>query len=278
MALISYKPITKSRRFRIDLVRNEITKSEPEKSLTEILKKTVGRSHGQVVARHRGGIQKRYYRIVDFKRDKRDMEAKVIAIEYDPNRNVSICLVVYKDGEKRYILFPEGVKVGDKIIASKNAPIKPGNTLPLSKIPVGSLVHNVELVPGKGGQIVRSAGSSAQIIARESEFVHLKLPSTEVHKVLQNSWATIGQLGNIDAKNIKLGKAGRSRLMGRRPSVRGVAQDPRSHPHGGGEGKSGIGMKSPKSPWGKPTLGKKTRKRKKLSNKFIVSPKSRRHG
>ncbi len=277
MALITYKPVTKSRRFRIDLVRDEITRSKPEKSLTEILKKTVGRSNGRVVARHRGGVQKRYYRIIDFKRDKKDMEAKVIAIEYDPNRNVSICLVLYKDGEKRYILFPVGVKVGDKIVASKTAPIKPGNALPLSKIPVGSLVHNVEMTPGKGGQIVRSAGSSAQIIARESEFVHLKLPSTEVRKILQNCWATVGQLGNIDVKNVKLGKAGRSRLMGRRPTVRGVAQDPRSHPHGGGEGKSGIGMPSPKSPWGKPTLGKKTRKRKKLSNRFVVSAKTRRH-
>lgn len=276
MALASFKPVTKGRRFRVDLVREEITRSKDEKSLLKILKKNSGRSQGQITTRHKGGRQKRYYRPIDFKRDKRNIEAKVIAIEYDPNRNVSVALIGFVDGEKRYILSPLNLKVGDAVMAAEKAPVRQGNALPLRSLPVGSLVHNVEMVPGRGGQIVRSAGSSAQIIAKEAAFVHLKLPSGEVRKFDQNAWATVGQLGNVDAKNVKLGKAGRSRLMGTRPTVRGVAQDPHSHPHGGGEGKSGIGMSSPKSPWGKPTMGNKTRKRKKSSNRYIVSPRTKR--
>lgn len=223
--------------------------------------------------RHQGGRQKRFLRLIDWKRDKFNLPAQVIAVEYDPNRTADVALVQYADGERRYILRPEGLKVGDEIVSGDKAEVKTGNTLRLINIPVGTLVHNIELAPGKGGQIIRSAGTYATVAAYEDNFVHLKLPSGEVRKVLGKCLATVGQVGNLDWKNVKIGKAGRKRLMGIRPTVRGVAQHPASHPHGGGEGRSGVGMPSPKTPWGKPTMGKKTRKKNKYSNKYIVKRK-----
>lgn len=247
-----------------------ITTVEPEKSLIEILKKHSGRdSSGTISVRHQGGRQKRYYRMIDFKRDKRDMKAKVLRIEYDPNRNANIALVEYTDGERRYILHPLNLKIGDEIIAKDNAEIKIGNALPLKNIPLGIQVHNIELYPGRGGQAIRGAGTYATVVAKEDKYVHLKLPSGEVRKFLSGGWATVGQIGNIDHKDEIIGKAGRKILMGIRPTVRGTAQDPRSHPHGGGEGRSGEGM-HPKTPWGKPARGKKTRSKKKWSNKLII--------
>jgi len=247
-----------------------LTKNEPEKKLIEILKKHSGRNNqGKITVRHQGGRQKRYYRIIDFKRDKRDMEATVVKIEYDPNRTCYIALVEYEDKERRYILCPEGLKVGDKIKAGEEAEIKAGNALPLRAIPLGINVHNIELYPGKGGQIVRSAGTYATLIGKDEKYAHLKLPSGEKRKVLLDCYATIGQLSNINHQFEKIGKAGRKRLMGIRPTVRGTAQNPRSHPHGGGEGRSGEGM-PPKTPWGKPARGKKTRKRNKWSDKLII--------
>lgn len=247
--------------------------TEPEKSLINILKKHSGRDNtGKISVRHQGKRQKRYYRLIDFKRDKRDIEAKVIQFEYDPNRNNQIALVEYKDGEKRYILLPKDLRIGDKIISSDQAEIKVGNALKLKNIPLGLMVHNVELYPGAGGQIIRGAGTSATMIAKEGQFVHLKLPSGEIRKFLNNCWATIGQLGNIEHKEEIIGKAGRKILMGIRPTVRGTAQNPRSHPHGGGEGKVGEGM-HPKTPWGKPARGKRTRKRNKSSDQFIIQRK-----
>jgi large subunit ribosomal protein L2 len=244
--------------------------SEPEKSLIVILKKHSGRNNsGRVTIRHQGGRQKRYYRVIDFLRDKKDVEGTVMGIEYDPNRNTNIALILYKDKEMRYIIHPKDLKVGDKVIASEKAEIKAGNALPLKNIPVGIQVHNVELYTGKGGQIVRSAGNYAVIIAKEEPFVHLKLLSGETRKFYDNCWATVGQIGNIGHKEEVIGKAGRKILMGIRPTVRGTAQNPRSHPHGGGEGRSGEGM-HPKTPWGKPARGKRTRKKNKWSNKFIV--------
>jgi len=245
-------------------------KAKPEKSLIKILKKHSGRDNsGRISVRHKGGRQKRYYRIIDFKRDKRDIKAKVLRIEKDPNRNCFIALVKYDDGEKRYILYPDNLKIGDEIIASEKAEISLGNALPLKNIPIGVLVHNVELYPGSGSQIVRSAGTAAQVLAKEGKHVHLKLPSGEVRKFHQDCWATIGQLGNIGHKEETIGSAGRKRLLGIRPTVRGTAQNPRSHPHGGGEGRSGEGM-HPKTPWGKPARGKKTRKKNKWSDKLII--------
>lgn len=252
-------------------VVSEATTDKPEKSLLVTLQKHSGRNaRGVITTRHRGGRQKRYYRIIDFKRNKLDIEGRVVSIEYDPNRSSNIALIYYPDGEKRYILAPAGLKVDDKVISSTNAPIATGNTLPLSKIPVGMPIHNIELRSGKGGQIVRGAGTSAMIQSKEAENVIVKLPSGEVRLIKGVCFATIGQLSNIDHKNRKIGKAGRRRLMGWRPSVRGVAMHPGQHPHGGGEGRSGIGMPSPKSPWGKKTLGKKTRKKKKYSDKLII--------
>lgn len=240
------------------------------KKLKVILKKHAGRDNtGSVSVRHRGARQKRYYRIIDFKRDKKDIEAEVIKIEKDPNRSSFIALVKYKDGELRYILQPEGLKEGDKIIASENAEIKVGNALPLKNIPIGILVHNVEIYPGAGGQMVRSAGTSAVVIAKEEKYVQLKLQSGEVRKFLKDCWATIGQVGNIAHKDRVIGKAGRKILMGIKPTVRGTAQNPRSHPHGGGEGRSGEGM-HPKTPWGKPAKGKKTANKNRWSKKLIV--------
>lgn len=258
-------------RFTTTLDNSEITKRWPEKRLTFILPKKSGRNNqGIVTVRHQGGRQKRFLRVIDFKRDKLNIPSKVAAIEYDPNRTANIALLNYSDGEKRYILMPLGLKIGDTVKAGSEADIKPGNALPLNKIPIGTMVHNIELVKNHGGQLIRSAGSYATVLAREEGFVQVKFPSGEVRKIDENCYATIGQIGNIDWKNVFFGKAGRKRHMGIRPTVRGVAQDPRSHPHGGGEGRSGIGMPSPKSPWGKKTLGKKTRQRKKSSNKFIV--------
>ncbi len=250
---------------------NSLYTGEPQKSLITILKKHSGRDNsGKVSVRHQGGRQKRYYRLIDFRRDKKNMKAKVERIEYDPNRNAHIALVRYTDGEKRYILHPKDLNVGDNIISSDTAEIKVGNALPLKNVPLGIQVHNVELYPGKGGQIMRSAGTSAAVIAKEGPYVQLKLPSGEVRRVFANCYATIGQLGNVEHKDIVIGKAGRKILMGIRPTVRGTAQNPRSHPHGGGEGKSGEGM-HPKTPWGKPARGKKTRNPKKWSNKLIVT-------
>lgn len=258
-------------RFATKLSFQKITKTKPEKSLIVILPKKSGRdSFGHISMRHQGGREKRHFRLIDWKRDKKDIFGVVSAIEYDPNRTGNIALINYSDGEKRYITAYEGIKVGDKIISGENAEIKNGNALPLAKIPVGTVVHNLELTPGKGAQLVRSAGSSATILARENGFCHLKFPSREIRLVKEGCCATIGTVGNADWKNVKLGKAGRKRHMGIRPGVRGVAQHPASHPHGGGEGRSGIGMPSPKSPWGKKTLGKRTRNRKKYSNKMIV--------
>jgi len=241
------------------------------RQLKKILAKHSGRdASGRVSVRHQGGRQKRFWREIDFKRDKKDIPARVISIEYDPGRTADIAKVVYDDGEKRYILAPEGIKVGTVIISSQKAEIESGNALPLAKIPIGTAVHNIELVPQKGGQIVRGAGSAALVQSQEQNFAVLKLPSGEIRKVSLNCWATVGRLGGLGVKSKNLGKAGRKRHLGIRPTVRGVAQHPDSHPHGGGEGRSGIGMPSPKSPWGKKTLGKKTRKRKKYSDKLII--------
>lgn len=270
MPLKTYKPITPSLRHKTGLSFVELTKVEPEKSLTLPKKQKAGRSGGKVSVRGRGGGAKRLYRIIDFKRDKKNIEAYVSAIEYDPNRSANLALLTYLDGEKRYILAPEGLRVGEKVMAAESAEIKLGNALPLLKIPVGTPIHNIELYPQKGGKIVRGAGSQATIMSKEGAYAQVKLPSGEIRKIHIACYATIGQVGNVDWKNIKIGKAGRTRWFGRRPKVRGVAMDPASHPHGGGEGKSGIGMPSPKSPWGKKTLGKKTRKRGKPSNKWIV--------
>lgn len=245
-------------------------KNQPEKSLTKSLKYKAGRdSRGQISIRHRGGRHKRLYRLIDFKRDKRDIPAKIVSLEYDPNRGADIALLYYVDGEKRYILAPEKLEIGAAILAGEKAPIKPGNALPLAKIPIGTAVHNIELSPGRGGQLVRGAGNSATVLAREGSLIRLKLPSGEIRLIHKKCYATVGQLTNPGRKTKKLGKAGKKRHLGFRPAVRGVAQDPGSHPHGGGEGRSGIGMPSPKSPWGKKTLGKRTRK-KKLSDKYIV--------
>lgn len=254
---------------------SDITKAEPERSLIVRLKKTGGRNQqGKVTLRHRGGGHRHLYRLIDFKRDKFGIPARVVSIEYDPNRSTRIALVQYTDGEKRYIVAPLGLKVGDAVESGPEAELRTGNALPLANIPVGTTIHNVELNRGQGGQLVRSAGASAQLIAKEDKYAHVRLPSGEVRLVQVQCMATIGQAGNTDWGNVRVGKAGRSRWVGRRPSVRGVAMSPRDHPHGGGEGRSGIGMSSPRTPWGKPTLGKKTRKRK-ASDKYIVHHKTK---
>lgn len=271
MAIRKFKPVTPGTRWMNVPAFNEITKTVPEKSLVEILKKTGGRNNtGRITSRHRGGGHKRFYRRVDFKRDKFDIEANVTAIEYDPNRSARIALLTYKDGEKRYILAPDGLKVGESIISGPTSEIKAGNALPLSNIPVGSFIHNVELKPGKGGQIARSAGVSIQLMAKESDYVQVKLPSGEIRKIQAKCYATLGTVGNIDHENISLGKAGRSRWLGIRPQSRGVVMNPVDHPHGGGEGKSPQGNPHPVSPWGWHTKGKKTRRVKKLSSKYII--------
>ncbi len=275
MGVRTYRPYTPGRRQAVSSDFAEITKSEPEKSLTKYVHRKKGRNNrGVITCRHRGGGHKRLYRIIDFKRDKRNMNAEVLAIEYDPNRNARIALVQYQDGEKRYILAPAGIKVGTTVIASPDAPFEIGNALPLEKIPLGTDVHNIELRAGKGGQIVRSAGGSAQVVAKEGDYVTIKLPSKEVRMVRKECYATIGRVGNIDARNLKLGKAGKTRHLGRRPEVRGSAMNPVDHPHGGGEGRAPIGRPGPVTPWGKPALGRKTRKKKKESNKLIVRRRS----
>lgn len=271
MGIKKYKPTSPGRRFMTVSTFEEITKKEPEKSLTISLNKKAGRNvYGRITVRHRGGGHKRLYRIIDFKRDKDGIPAKVASIEYDPNRTAYIALLHYADGEKRYIIAPYGLQVGDTVMSGENAEIKIGNALPLKNIPVGTIVHNIELVPGKGGQLVRAAGAAAQLIAKEGDYAQLRLPSSEVRMVRLECKATIGQVSNLDHENITLGKAGRSRWLGIRPTVRGSAMNPVDHPHGGGEGKAPIGRPSPVTPWGKPTLGYKTRKKNKLSDKYIV--------
>lgn len=271
MGTRSYRPYTPSTRHTIVSDFAEITKTEPEKSLVVFKHRHKGRNNqGCITSRFRGGGHKRLYRIIDFKRDKRNIPAKVAAIEYDPNRNARIALLHYQDGEKRYILQPNGLKVGATVIAGADVPIEDGNALPLANIPLGTNVHNVELTAGKGGQIVRAAGATAQVVAKEGNYVTLKLPSGEVRMVRRECYATIGQVGNLDARNLSLGKAGRNRWKGRRPHVRGSAMNPVDHPHGGGEGRAPIGRPGPVTPWGKPALGMKTRKPNKPSNKLIV--------
>lgn len=271
MGTRSYRPYTPSTRQRIVSDFAEITKSEPEKSLVKYVHNPKGRNNrGVITSRFRGGGHKQLYRIIDFKRDKRNIPAKVAAIEYDPNRNARIALLYYQDGEKRYILQPNGLKVGTVITAGVDAPIEDGNALPLANIPLGTTVHNVELTPGRGGQIVRAAGASAQVVAKEGKYVSLKLPSGEVRLIRRECYATIGQVGNTDARNLSAGKAGRTRWKGKKPHVRGSVMNPVDHPHGGGEGRAPIGRSGPVTPWGKPALGAKTRKRKKPSSALIV--------
>jgi large subunit ribosomal protein L2 len=271
MGIRSYRPYTPATRQRSVSDFAEVTRNEPEKSLTKSVHRVKGRNNrGIITSRRRGGGHKRLYRLVDFRRDKHNIPAKVMAVEYDPNRNARIALVFYQDGEKRYILHPNGLAVGTTITSGPEAPIEIGNALPLSNIPLGTAVHNVELTPGRGGQIVRAAGATAQLMAKEGSYVTLRLPSGEVRMVRRECYATIGQVGNLDARNISIGKAGRNRWKGRRPSVRGSVMNPVDHPHGGGEGRAPIGRSGPVTPWGKPTLGYKTRKKKKASSSLIL--------
>lgn len=271
MAIKSYKPTTNGRRGMTTLVNEEITTNKPEKSLLRTIKKQGGRNNqGKITVRHHGGGAKRKYRIIDFKRNKDGIVGTVASIEYDPNRSANIALINYADGEKRYIIAPKGIKVGMKIESGENADIKVGNCLPLKNIPEGTLVHNIEMKPGKGGQMARSAGASVQILGREGDYTLLRLSSGEVRKVLSVCRATIGEVGNADYELVNIGKAGRKRHMGVRPTVRGSVMNPNDHPHGGGEGGAPIGRKSPVTPWGKPALGYKTRDKKKASNKLIV--------
>lgn len=271
MGIRSYRPYTPGTRQASVSDFSEITKSKPEKSLTTYKHDQKGRNNrGVITSRHRGGGHKQLYRIIDFRRDKRDIPAKVAAIEYDPNRNARIALLFYQDGEKRYILAPAGLTVGTTIIAGEAAPFEVGNALPLSRIPLGSEVHNIELIAGKGGQMVRSAGAFAQVVAKEGDYVTIKLPSKEVRMVRKECYATLGRVGNADFRNLKLGKAGRTRHLGKRPHVRGSVMNPVDHPHGGGEGRAPIGRSGPVTPWGKPALGAKTRNKKKRSTALIV--------
>jgi len=271
MGIRIYRPYTPGTRQLSVTDFAEITRSEPEKSLTRHRHRPKGRNNrGVITCRHRGGGHKRLYRMVDFRRDKHNVPAKVAAIEYDPNRNARLALLYYRDGEKRYILHPAGLAVGTEIVAGPDSPIEVGNALPLGNIPTGTIVHNVELTPGRGGQIVRAAGGAAQVQAKEGQYVLVKLPSGEVRRIRRECYATIGQVGNADARNTSLGKAGRKRWLGRRPEVRGSVMNPVDHPHGGGEGRAPIGRSGPVTPWGKPALGAKTRKRKKASNALIV--------
>ncbi|TVP67641.1 MAG: 50S ribosomal protein L2 [Leptolyngbya sp. LCM1.Bin17] len=271
MGIRSYRPYTPGTRERTVSEFAEITRSEPEKSLTRSKHRPKGRNNrGVITCRHRGGGHKRLYRVVDFHRNKVGVPAKVASIEYDPNRNARISLLHYVDGEKRYILCPAGLTVGTMVVSGPDAPLEVGNALPLYKIPLGTTVHNIEMQAGKGGQIARSAGAGAQVVAKEGDYVTLKLPSTEVRMVRRECYATIGQVGNADIRNVSLGKAGRKRWMGRRPEVRGSVMNPVDHPHGGGEGRAPIGRPGPVTPWGKPTLGYKTRKKNKDSDKYVV--------
>ncbi|AKE62567.1 50S ribosomal protein L2 [Microcystis aeruginosa NIES-3806] len=271
MGIRSFRPLTPGTRQAAISDFKEITKTEPEKSLTYHKHSQQGRNNrGVVTSRHRGGGHKRLYRMIDFRRDKRDIPATVAAIEYDPNRNARIALLFYKDGEKRYIIAPAGLGVGDTVIAGENAPFEVGNALPLSRIPLGTEVHNIELVPGRGGQMVRAAGGFAQVVAKEGDYVTIRLPSKEVRMIRRECYATIGKVGNAEARNISLGKAGRTRHRGQRPHVRGSVMNPVDHPHGGGEGRAPIGRSGPMTPWGKPALGRKTRNKKKRSSDLIV--------
>lgn len=270
MPIKSYKPTSPGRRGMTVSTFEEITQTTPERSLLKPLKKRAGRNfRGKITVRRRGGGHKRRYRVIDFKRNKFDVPARVASIEYDPNRSARIALLVYADGEKRYIVAPMGLMVDDVVTSGPDSEIRVGNAMPIHRIPLGTLIHNIELQPGRGGQLVRSAGTSAQLMAKEGPYAQVRLPSGEVRLISQNCLATIGQVGNVEHGNISLGKAGRKRWQGRRPSVRGSAMDPASHPHGGGEGRSPIGMPGPKTPWGKPTLGYRTR-RSKLTDKYIV--------
>lgn len=270
MSIKIYKPTSPGRRGMTGFTFEEITRETPERSLLRTIKRQAGRNNqGRVTVRHRGGGHKRQYRVIDFRRDKLGVPGKVVSIEYDPNRSARIALVVYADGEKRYILAPLGLQVGAQIMAGPGAEVRPGNAMPLRNIPLGTMVHNVELQPGKGGQLARSAGTGAQLMAKEGDFAQLRLPSGEVRRVPLVCMATIGQVGNPEHANISLGKAGRRRWLGWRPTVRGSAMDPNSHPHGGGEGRTPIGMPGPKTPWGKPALGYKTR-RNKRTDQYIV--------
>jgi len=276
MAVKKYKPTSPGRRGMTGHAFEEITKSKPERSLLTPKRRRGGRNNrGRITVRHRGGEHQRHLRKVDFKRDKHSIQAQVAAIEYDPNRSARLALLHYIDGEKRYILAPLGLYVGDMVMAGPEAEIRPGNSLPLANIPLGTLVHNIELYEGRGGQMVRAAGTSAQLLGKEGTYAAIRLPSGEVRRVRQKCYATIGEVGNPEHGNIKLGKAGRKRHLGFRPAVRGSAMSPRDHPHGGGEGRQPIGLPGPKSPWGKPTLGKKTR-RNKRTGKYIIRPRSKR--
>jgi large subunit ribosomal protein L2 len=271
MGIKKFNPTSPALRQMTVSTFEEITKKKPEKSLLVSLKKNAGRNaQGKITVRHRGGGEKRHYRLIDFKRDKDNIPAKVTAIEYDPNRSANIALLAYVDGEKRYIIAPYKLKVGDVIVSGETADIKVGNALPLKNIPVGTFVHNIELKPGKGGQLVRSAGNAAQLMAKEGKYAQVRLPSGEVRLISIRCKATIGQVGNLDHENITIGKAGRKRHMGIRPTVRGSVMNPNDHPHGGGEGRAPIGRPSPVTPWGKPTIGYKTRKKNKASDKFII--------
>ncbi|UXS29837.1 50S ribosomal protein L2 [Staphylococcus delphini] len=276
MALKHYKPITNGRRNMTTLDFAEITKSEPEKSLLQPLPKKAGRNNqGKLTVRHHGGGHKRQYRVIDFKRNKDGIPGKVDSIQYDPNRSANIALIVYADGGKRYIIAPKGLEVGQIIESGSDADIKVGNALPLKDIPVGSVIHNIELKPGRGGQLARSAGASAQVLGKEGKYVLVRLRSGEVRMILSTCRATIGQVGNLQHELVNIGKAGKSRWLGKRPTVRGSVMNPNDHPHGGGEGRAPIGRPSPMSPWGKPTLGKKTRRGKKRSDKLIVRGRKR---
>lgn len=270
MAVKIYKPTSPGRRGMTSSTFEEITKSTPERRLLRPLRRQGGRDYtGTISVRHRGGGARRQYRVIDFKRDKIDVPARVAAIEYDPNRSARIALLFYVDGEKRYIVAPLDVKVGDTLVSGKNVDIRPGNALPLSAIPLGTQIHNIELLPGKGGQLARSAGAAAQLLGKEGDYAQVRMPSGEVRLVSQNCMATIGEVGNLDHSNVKLGKAGRKRYLGLRPTVRGTAMSPRDHPHGGGEGRQPVGKPGPRTPWGKPTRGYKTR-RNKRSDAMII--------
>ena len=271
MSIKVYKPTSNSRRNMSVTDYSELSKVAPERRLLEPLKNKSGRNnYGRITVRHRGGANRRKYRVIDFKRSKFDVPAEVVSLEYDPNRSAHIALIKYEDGVKSYILAPAGLKVGDKVMAGPDADIKPGNALPLVNIPTGTVIHNVELYPGRGGQLARAAGNAAQLMAKEGEYALLRLPSGELRKVPATCMATVGQVGNLDHENVKIGNAGRKRHMGWRPTVRGSVMNPNDHPHGGGEGKSPIGRPGPVTPWGKPALGYKTRNKKKASNKMIV--------
>ena len=276
MGIKSFRPVTPSLRNTTTLTNDEITKSTPEKSLLTVLKKNAGRNNsGKITVRHHGGGSRRKYRVIDFKRNKVDMEATVIGIEYDPNRTANIALIEYEDGERAYIIAPLGLTDGDKVISSEKADIKPGNCLPIDAIPVGTMIYNIELHKGKGAQLVRSAGMTAQLMAKEGKYAHIRMPSGEMRLISVDCRACIGQVGNLEAENVKLGKAGRTRNMGIRPTVRGSVMNPVDHPHGGGEGRAPVGHTGPRTPWGKPAHGYKTRKNNNRTDKYIVKRRNR---